>query len=182
MIDVALDGELSVEQTEAYQTLMTRVGRKSARIPADVLVRQVLRCVPAHEWPVRVEAMDALLRRLEGVKRDELRIGARPEGGHVLGAYATRRRSSGVRPYCTVLSGVEPIEARCDCPDFVKNSLGVCKHVLIVLDHLYSKPRLLRQALKEQEFLRDPISTGLHWDPIRPLTGVGDWLDRVVWH
>ena len=23
--------------------------------------------------------------------------------------------------------------------------------------------------------------TGLCWDPIRPLTGLGDWLDRVVW-
>ncbi len=105
MIDVALDREPAVEQTEAYQTLLARVGRKSPKIPADVLVRHVLRCVPAPEWPARVEAIDALLRRLESAKRDELRIEARPEDGQLLGAYATRRRQSGVRPYRTVLSG-----------------------------------------------------------------------------
>ena len=180
-IDPALALALPADQTEAYQTLLQRVGRKSLKIPADVLVRHVLRIVPPHEWPVRVEAMDALLRRLEAVKRDGLRIDTRPEDGHVLGAYATRRRNSGVRPYRTVVSGVDPIEARCDCPDFVKNSLGLCKHVLIVLEHLHARPKLLRQAHKEQEFLRDPVLYGLRWDPIRPLTGAGDWLDRVDW-
>src|SRR5690242_15090765 len=58
MIDVALAPEPAVEQTEAYQTLLTRVGRRSPKIPAEVLVRHVLRCVPPDEWPVRVEAMD----------------------------------------------------------------------------------------------------------------------------
>ncbi len=139
-----------VEQTEAYATLMARVGRKSPTIPADVLVRQVLRCVPAHEWPTRVEALDALLRRLESARRDGLRIETRPENGRVLGAYVTRRRGSSVRPYSTVLSAIEPVESRCDCPDFVKNSLGLCKHVMIVLEHLHSKPRLIQQATKEQ--------------------------------
>ncbi|HMB05434.1 MAG TPA: DEAD/DEAH box helicase [Isosphaeraceae bacterium] len=172
--------EPTVEQTEAYRTLLARVGRKSPKIPADVLVRHVLGCVPPHEWPARLEAMDALLRRLESAKRDELRIDARPENGRLLGSYATRRRNSAVRPYCTVLSGIEPIEGRCDCPDFLKNSLGVCKHLLIVLEHLHSKPRLLRRALKEQGQVRVSIPTGLHWDPIRPLTGIGDWLERVV--
>ena len=100
--------------------------------------------------------MDALLRRLEALKRDELRIDSRPAGGAVLGAYTTRRRGSGARPYQTVLSAVDPIEARCDCPDFLKNSLGICKHVLIVLEHLHARPRLLQQALKEQESLRGP--------------------------
>src|SRR3954451_24152653 len=125
MNDTITEPEQDVEQTEAYQTLLARVGKKSPRIPAEALVRHVLRCVPPHEWPVRVEAMDALLRRLEGIKRDGLRISSRPEDGHVLGPYGTRRRNSGVRPYRTFMSGLEPIEARCDCPDFVKNSLGV---------------------------------------------------------
>src|SRR6516225_8203352 len=118
----------AVEASEAYKELLQRVGRKSSKIPADVLVRHVLRLVPAEEWPVRVEAMDALLRRLEGIKRDELRIDTRPGEGQVLGTYTTRRRGAGARPYHTILSAVEPIEARCDCPDFVKNSLGICKH------------------------------------------------------
>ena len=181
MIDALLEPELTAEETEAYKTLMQRVGRKSPKIPADVLVRQVLQVVPAEEWPVRVEAMDALLRRLDALKRDELRIDSRPSGGEVLGAYTTRRRGSGARPYQTVLSALEPIEARCDCPDFVKNSLGICKHVMIVLEHLYSKPRLLQQAHKEQEFAPATSAAGLLWNPVRPLTGAGDWLDRVAW-
>jgi superfamily II DNA or RNA helicase len=171
----------AVETTEAYQALMQRVGRRSALIPADILVRHVLRMVPAEEWPVRVEAMDALLRRLEAIKRDELRIDTRPVDGQVLGAYTTRRRGSGARPYQTILHAAEPIEARCDCPDFIKNSLGICKHVLIVLEHLHSKPRLLQQARKEQEFAPTAGSARLHWEPVRPLTGLGDWLERVVW-
>jgi hypothetical protein len=183
MIDALLEAEPNVaaEETEAYKSLLARVGRKSARIPAEVLVRHVLRAVPPQEWPVRVEAMDALLRRLEVLKRDELRIDSRPAEGAVLGAYTTRRRGSGARPYQTVLSAVEPIEARCDCPDFVKNSLGLCKHVMIVLENLYGKPRLLQQARKEQEFAPAAAASGLLWDPVRPLTGAGDWLERVEW-
>src|SRR5512135_1002799 len=103
MTDVTTEPESTVEQTEAYQTLLARVGRKSPKIPADVLVRHVLRFVPAHEWPARVEAMDAVLRRLESVTKDGLRIGAKPEDGSLLGYYATRQRNSGVRPYRTVL-------------------------------------------------------------------------------
>src|SRR4051794_19222520 len=184
LIDTTLDRErVDPERpTETYETLLTRVGKKSPKIPADLLVRLVLRAVPEPEWPVRLEAMDALLRRLEGIKRDELRIGARPAEGHALGAYSTRGRKSGLRPYNTILTGVAPIEGRCNCPDFLKNSLGACKHVLLALEHVYSRPRLLRQALKEKESLRAPAPIGLHWDPIRPLTGPGDWLERVTWH
>jgi superfamily II DNA or RNA helicase len=180
MIGMIAELESTVEQTEAYQTLLARVGRRSPKIPAEVLVRHVLGCVPPHEWPTRVEAMDALLRRLESAKSDGLRIDVRPENGRLLGPYATRRRSSVARPYCTIVSGIEPIEGRCDCPDFVKNSLALCKHILVVVEHVYAKPRLLQKALKQQDQLRGPMPGGLRWDPIRPLTGLGDWLERVV--
>ena len=116
------------------------------------------------------------------LKRDELRIDARPDDGAVLGAYATRRRGSGARPYQTVLSAIDPIEARCDCPDFVKNSLGICKHVLIVLEHLYSQaPAPAAGAQGAGIRSRGQSPPGLLWDPIRPLTGAGDWLERVAW-
>jgi superfamily II DNA or RNA helicase len=178
-ISPALDAAIQAEETEAYRALVDRVGKRSARIPAGVLARHVMQCVPAEEWPTRVEAMDALLRRLEAIKRDELRIDTRPGDGRRLGAYTTRRRGSGARPYETIVSAIDPIEAGCNCPDFVKNSLGVCKHVLIVLEHLYAKPRLLQRARKEQEFGPPVVTSCLHWNPIRPLTGLGDWLERV---
>ena len=71
---------------------------RSPKIPAEILARHVLETVPAQEWPVRVEAMDALLRRLESGRKDELRIESRPEGDKLLGLYATRRRGSEARP------------------------------------------------------------------------------------
>jgi hypothetical protein len=170
------------KDTEAYQTLIARVGRKSPTIPASVLVRHVMALVPANEWPARVEAIDAVLRRLEVMKRDGLRISARPEDNRFLGAYATKRAGSTVRPYSTLLSKVDPVEGRCDCPDYVRNSLGLCKHILVILERIHTKPRVLQQALKEQEKLRGSTAARLRWDPIRPLTGTGDWLDRVVIH
>ena len=75
----------------------------------------------------------------------------------MLGVYVTRRPGAGSRPYRTILHGVDPIEGRCDCPDFVKNSLGICKHILVVLEHLHARPRVLQQAKKEQEW-SDPES------------------------
>jgi superfamily II DNA or RNA helicase len=181
MSSAIIDVEVPVEETEAYQELMTRAGRRTGDVPADLVVRHVLECVPPHEWPTRVEALDAVLRRLEAARKDSLRVESRPADGRHLGQYVTRRPGAGSRPYRTILHGVDPIEGRCDCPDFVKNSLGLCKHILVVLNHLHARPRVLQQAHKEQEWSDAESGMGLCWDPIRPLTGLGDWLDRVVW-
>lgn len=62
MSGAVVDLELPVAETEAYHELMTRAGRRTGKIPADLMVRHVLSCVPPHEWPTRVEAMDAVLR------------------------------------------------------------------------------------------------------------------------
>ncbi len=166
---------------EAYQELLSRAFRKTGKIRPEDLVRHVLGIVPPAEWPVRVEAMDALIRRIESIKQEKLRVETRPASGRLLGMYATRRLGLGARPYRTRLMGVEPIQGRCDCPDFLKNSLGLCKHLLVVLDHLHARPRILQQAQKEQEWADAKDQDGLWWDPIRPLTGLGDWLERVSW-
>src|ERR1035438_1633915 len=110
--------ELPVEESEAYQELLSRIGRKTGKIPPELIVRHVLGCVPPHEWPTRVEAMEAVVRRLESIRRESLRVEARPAEGRLLGLYVTGRSGSGSRPYRTVLQGVDPIEGRCDCPDF----------------------------------------------------------------
>src|SRR5262249_15133570 len=73
------------------------------------------------------------------------------------------------------------LRGRCDCPDFLKNSLALCKHVLVVLNHVYARPGLIKRARSEQARLDDDPVTGLEWDPIRPLLGFGDWLERVTW-
>ena len=182
MIDTVAEPQTTLEQSEAYEELLSRHGRKTGNIPPELLVRHVLACVPAQEWQTRVDAMDAVVRRLESIRRDSLRVEARPGDGRLLGFYLTRRTGNAARPYRTALHALDPIDARCNCPDFLKNSLGICKHVLVVLEHLHARPRLLRQALKEQEWNGRPAPASLRWDPIRPLIGVGDWLDRVHWN
>jgi superfamily II DNA or RNA helicase len=172
---------LPAEETEAYQVLLHRVSRRTGHIAPEVLVRHVLECVPPQEWPTRVDATDAVLRRVESGQRDKLRVEARPADDRLLGLYVTRRPGSGSRPYRTVLHAVDPLQGRCDCPDFVKNSLGLCKHLLVVLESLHARPRVLQRAYKEQEWADPTATEGLSWDPIRPLTGLGDWMDRVTW-
>jgi superfamily II DNA or RNA helicase len=181
MSSASVDAEIQALESEAYHELTAKAGRRTGNIPADLVVRHVLECVPAQEWPTRVEAMEAVLRRLEAARKDSLRVEARPAKGRLLGLYVTRRPGAGARPYRTILHGVDPVEGRCDCPDFLKNSLGLCKHILVVLAYLHSRPRVLQQARKEQEWEAPRASLGLCWDPIRPLTGLADWLDRVVW-
>ncbi len=91
MSSAVVDIEVPTEESEAYRELVTRAGRRTGNVPADVIVRHVLHCVPAHEWPTRVEALDAVLRRLEAAKKDSLRVEARPADGRHLGVYVTRR-------------------------------------------------------------------------------------------
>ena len=150
-------------------------------IPAEFLVRHVLAIVPAHEWPVRVEAMDALLRRLESARKDELRIEARPEQGKLLGLYATRRRGSESRPYQTVVTGVDPIAGPLRLPRLPQELAGA----------LQARPRRARASCTPgpASSSRRSRSSGpratrprpVRWDPIRPLLGFGDWLERVTW-
>ena len=87
-----------VEETEAYQELMTRAGRRTGNIPAGLMVKNVLKCVPPHEWPTRVEALEAMPRRLEAARKDSLRVEARPAEGRHLGVYVTRARERGHAP------------------------------------------------------------------------------------
>src|SRR5215475_13823095 len=145
MSSTVAETTIPVEETEAYETLLGRAFKRTAKIPAHVLA-----IVPAAEWPVRVEAVDALFRRIDAGREDKLRVESRPPGGRILGLWATRRPGSGARPYRTMLVGIDPVEARCDCPDFLRNSLGVCKHSLTVLEHVYGRPRLLQHGVKEQ--------------------------------
>jgi superfamily II DNA or RNA helicase len=181
MIATKTDSGTPVDETEAFRVLVGRIGRNATKIPAEVLARHVLKTVPAHEWPVRAEGMEAVLRRLESGRKDELRIEQRPDEGRLLGPYATRRRGSEARPYTTIISGVDPLEGRCNCPDFLRNSLALCKHILIILEYLHARPGLMKQALKEQSRLSTTPQVGPIWDPIRPFLGYGDWLERVRW-
>jgi superfamily II DNA or RNA helicase len=167
---------------EARLELLDLAHGKTGAVPAEVLVEHVMAVVASGDWPVRLEAMRAVLRRCAFGKRDGLQVFARPAGGRPLGIYRTGRNGASTRPYRTLIAGVQPIGVSCDCADFLRNSLGLCKHSLAALNDLYGRPSALRQALPLQAtgaLFRQPT---IFWDPIRPLIGAGDWLGRIVLH
>jgi hypothetical protein len=55
-----------------------------------------------------------------------------------LGLYATRRGGSRARPYRTLLRRIEPLDGSCECADFLRSSLGLCKHLIAVLEDIVS--------------------------------------------
>jgi hypothetical protein len=164
-------------ETEAYQALLARAQRRTGRVPPELIARHVLSVTRGADWPVQRDGLEALLRRFAFARTDRLEIVARPPKGRRLGLYATRRPGSPVRPYRTLLRGIEPTEGSCDCADFLRSSLGLCKHLLTVLDDVASRRGGLDGARGEP----GQNSSALRWDPVRPLTGPGDWLARVRW-
>jgi superfamily II DNA or RNA helicase len=166
-----------LEETEAWRTLLDRAHKKTGSIPGEVLVRHVLSVTRGADWPVQREAFEALLRRFAFGQADKLRIAQRPPSGRILGLYATRRQGSHVRPYRTRVESLDPPAGNCDCADFPRSSLGLCKHILVILDDLWSRPR----AVEAARFDRAEPRATLAWDPVRPLTGRGCWLERVSW-
>ena len=163
--------------TEAYPTLLARAQRRTGRLPPELIARHILSMTRGADWPVQRDALEALLRRFAFGRADQLQIVARPPKGRRLGLYATRRPGSPARPYRTLLRRIEPFEGSCDCADFLRSSLGLCKHLLTVLEDVASR----RGGLNETGREPIPNSSPLRWDPVRPLTGSGDWLARVGW-
>ncbi|MHC4415261.1 MAG: DEAD/DEAH box helicase [Planctomycetota bacterium] len=168
-----------LEDTEAFRILHSLAHGKTESVPEELLVRHIMRITQGGDWPLRRAALEACLRRFDFARRDELRVAERPARGQIFGVYRTRRARSPRRPYDTALESVDPLSGSCDCPDYTRGSLGLCKHLLAVLDDLARRPRRFRQALDARPAPRGGDRTLLTWDPIRPLTGAGDWLDRV---
>ena len=164
------DGEL-----EARRQLIDLGRNRTGHIPPGLLVEHVLNVYPEGEWRLRRTAMEAVLRRVGFARRDELRVVERPTAGEVCGVYRTGPPRA-KRPWRTLVEGLEPLRASCDCPDFQRASLGLCKHVLVVLDDLAAKPRRWARLVHGPARARGPR---LDWDSIRPLHGPGEWLERL---
>ena len=164
---------IALTDSETYQTLLARAHRRTGGVPSESIVRHVLSVTRGGDWPVARDALDAVLRRCASTHTDDIQIAGRPRG-RLLGLYATRGLRA--RPYRTLLRRIEPLDGSCECADFLRNSLGLCKHLVAVVEEVVSKgPR----GKVERQAASDPAP--LRWDPVRPLTGPGDWLARVRW-
>jgi superfamily II DNA or RNA helicase len=184
---------IPITDTETYQALLARAHRHTGAVPPDRLARHVLSVTRGADWPVQREALEAVLRRCASARADDIRVRrssrARP------GLYLTRRAGSRARPYRTLLRALDPLDGSCECADFLRNSLGVCKHLLAVLAvprvtaGLKSRPTAPWAAAQRGAGRhgggsgRAPAlpASPLRWDPVRPLTGAGDWLARLRW-
>ncbi len=99
------------------------------------------------DWPVRRAAFEAILRRLSSARAQELTVVKSPRVGP-FGDYTLRSRQTGSDlRYAVRLYSVAPLQGRCDCPDFLRGALGLCKHLLAVIDRLAAKPRLWQAAV-----------------------------------
>jgi len=130
----------TIPESETYQTLLTHAQRRTGGVPAERVVQHVLSVTQGGDWPVQRDALDAVLRRFASSHIDEIQIVRRPRG-RLLGLYATRRRGSRARPYRTLLRRIQPLDGSCECADFLRNSLGLCKHLVAVLEDAVSKRR-----------------------------------------
>ncbi len=166
----------TMEDQEARRALLDLAHGKTKRIPGALLAEHILHAYREGGWPVQRAAMEALLRRLAFAERDGLRVADRPAGGTVFGLYSTRRARGATRGWRSMLEELGPrVKASCDCPDFLRGSLGLCKHVLVVLDDVHRR----RKAQGDQLPVPARVGHRLEWDAIRPLRGSGDWLERV---
>ncbi|MEZ4221525.1 MAG: DEAD/DEAH box helicase [Polyangiaceae bacterium] len=169
----ALQPSDAVSETEEYLRFQAK-GRFGA-IPLELVVSHLMKLCRGTDFATHEAALEALIRRMGFARRDELQLAGKPNGGKVLGAYTTRRKSErkSARPYSTLLDSIEPLRGSCDCPDYTKSSLGICKHLLVVLESVWSSPRKVARAEREVASAR----TRVDWDPILPMTGP---LDRLA--
>jgi superfamily II DNA or RNA helicase len=124
----------TVDATEAFAALVHLAGKKPAPIPSDLLARHVLALPGDWDWPVRRAAMEAVLRRLHSMREQGLGVLDAP-GRSVWGRYRLHRDGDPL-PYEVWLRSLLPLRGSCDCADFVRGALGLCKHLLATMNHL----------------------------------------------
>ena len=156
---------------------MTGLARgRFGRIAPERIARHILASQRAADWSVQKAALDALARRYAFAQRDGLHVAERPERG-IFGSYRTSSQSKAqggnTRPYETALYGLSPLHTSCACPDFVRSSLGLCKHGLVVLE-LLEQRGLGAEAQACTELLPN-----IGWSYAEPLAGPFDRLARL---
>ena len=117
--------------------------------------------------------MDALARRYDSGRRDGLRIAGRAPRFARPGRFRTVDEAKGARPYVTEILELDPLWTTCGCADFVRSSLGLCKHGLATIDAIAEKPAGRRSGSSDD-------APRLVWDPIHPPAAPRDRLLRLA--
>ncbi len=160
---------------EAREALLQIAGRRTLPIPAEMIVDHVLGLAGDWDWPVRRAALEAVLRRLASARAQEIVVIDGPRRGswgrHRLG----RAAADAGLPYDTRIWSLSPLGGSCDCADFLRGGLGICKHLGAVVAHLASKPQLFRRLLAAPS----TAPSGIVWDGAVPAAEAGDLLQAL---
>ena len=173
-----MDGGYStrVTRTEASETLTGQARGRFGHIKPQRIADHILQQMPDADWPVLRAALDALARRYSFARRDGLSLTTGLKRGAAAGTFRTRSKvdRSGTRPYDTELLGVAPLTISCSCLDYVRSSLGLCKHGLVALEALE-----VAGALERESTAPSRERARLLWDSHQPLLGSVDRLERL---
>jgi hypothetical protein len=151
--------------SEALMVLTDRAEHSKAGALAAALAQRALAITSGGGFALARDAVDAMLRRLDSAREGELTVKAAEPG-----RYRVARQGRARQGYDVWIGDPTTLEASCSCLDFGKASLGVCKHVLAAIEGRG------RRSQRKAGSARRP---SLRWDPIRPLTGPGDYLARL---
>jgi hypothetical protein len=166
-------------EAESLRVLTGLSRGRFGAIKPERIAQHVVAITPECDWSLRKAAFEALARRYRFARRDELALAERPKPG-IFGSYRTKSAPKGkrgeARPYVTALSSVEPLETSCSCADFVRSSLGLCKHGLAVLEALEDRGVLARARAPEPAHAPQSV---LRWEFQHPLRGRADRLERL---
>jgi superfamily II DNA or RNA helicase len=162
---------------DTRSVLVDLARRRFGRIAPERIADHVVAVCDGADWPVRKAAVEALARRWAFAERDGLRVLKRPSSG-MLGEYRTARgvgHKRDSRPYRTELIAIAPLRTSCSCADFVRSSLGLCKHGLVVLAAIEQ----LRTGTRRRRPGPTPRAPDLVWAAEHPLAGEADRLARL---
>jgi hypothetical protein len=126
-------------RVETITTLQSLARRRFGKISEQRLAEHLVRQMGDADWPVLKAALDALARRYGFAQRDGLKLVGRVPLRNPLRVYQTRAAVGGrrsARPYRTAVLSLAPLRLSCSCADFVRSSLGLCKHGLVILEAL----------------------------------------------
>jgi hypothetical protein len=166
----ATDSSDPLAETRAQLT--AEAHGRTGKVPPALVAEHIICVTAGGDWHLRQAALEALLRRVKAAREscDAWKVESRPRGRSPLGAY---RVSVGhKRSYAVQLFAADALDASCDCPDFARGSLRLCKHAWWLLEAAFDA-----QGRAAPGALTRPA---LRWDPVRPLTGPGDWLERLT--
>jgi superfamily II DNA or RNA helicase len=154
-------------ETEVGRALLDHAHGRFGKLDHALFVELALEATKESDFLVQLAALNALIRRFDAIARDGLRAIARPAGG--LGDYRVGRRNG--ETYRVRLTSIDPLVVRCSCPDFVRSSLGICKHGLAALMKAPKRLRSVPSGKKKRALLT--------WDPMQPMRAGFDRLARL---